>query len=445
MRIECDFSQFRDAVEWAGRSLDGKSISLSSLGIRFTIKNDSRNVMIVSAAGMDSSSSSTIPVVFEGDEESKIAENSVDAEEDSSEDETIVEKELSAVEETVEYDDNSVDMVLKAPLVRSIVKVVKAGKNKVVLTSDSSENPTKIVTIAIGKTEWSDSVLQLKLYPELPEFPQLLGTVDRDAFHKAAQRVETAAAQEGMPALSAINTIVDPTTKTITLVSTDGYRLGVAVLEYSPEEGEENVVEMLIPAKNLSRDLKHFRGEQVVIAGNDNSYGLKNDQQNCTSRLLSGKFPAWRNAIPDVSKATIRAILPAAEAVDCLKNVSLMATDDSHRVQLTLHEDVLSFTAGDSVRAAAKDSIGVEYKGEQYVALHNAEWLRSALASFGNNSVLMSSVEQNKPVLLSTLVDKDEKANDLAEEEDGLEVEASEDEDTTPTPSFRYVVMPVRK
>ena len=106
--------------------------------------------------------------------------------------------------------------------------------------------------------------LPLEDYPDLPELPQIAGTVDGGMLAAAIGQVAPAASRDDtLPMLTGVNVEVDG--ETMTLVATDRYRLAVRDLPWSPVPPGRSG-QFLVPARTLADAARTMApGEQVTI------------------------------------------------------------------------------------------------------------------------------------------------------------------------------------
>ncbi len=87
-------------------------------------------------------------------------------------------------------------------------------------------------------------------YPALPEMPPAAGSIGSDAFATAVSQSATAAGRDDtLPALTGVRIEIDG--ETLTLVSTDRYRLAVRELKWNPSRPELSAA-VLVPARALA-------------------------------------------------------------------------------------------------------------------------------------------------------------------------------------------------
>jgi DNA polymerase-3 subunit beta len=140
--------------------------------------------------------------------------------------------------------------------------------------------------------------LPLGEYPPLPDLPRLAGTADAEAFKRAVTRVQPAASKDDtLPTLTGIAMHAEP--GTLTMVTTDRYRLAVYPLDWTICPPELPVRPCVVPAKALLEFAKNCTGKVVVYFGDDaiDSNGFaafSDDTRTLTTRTIGGEFPRYR-------------------------------------------------------------------------------------------------------------------------------------------------------
>ena len=87
-------------------------------------------------------------------------------------------------------------------------------------------------------------------YPELPELPEISGTVDGAEFAEAVKQVQIAVSKdETLPLLTGIR--VEINGDTMTLLATDRYRLAMREIKWNPVNPEVQAA-VLLKAKTVS-------------------------------------------------------------------------------------------------------------------------------------------------------------------------------------------------
>ncbi len=262
-------------------------------------------------------------------------------------------------------------------------------------------------------------------YPALPEMPPAAGTIGSDAFATAVSQSATAAGRDDtLPALTGVRIEIDG--DTLTLVSTDRYRLAVRELRWSPARPDLTAA-MLVPAKALADTARSLTSSaQVSIAlalpgtdggAGDGMIGFEGAGRRTTTRLLSGEFPRYQSLLPKTVNAV--AELPVSLLSESVKRVALVAERNTP-VRLSFSPGQLMLEAGTGDEAQAEEFLEAEFSGDDLSIAFNPQYLLDGLAAIDSDTVRISFTESGKPALMTGKPDPDGE------------------------PEFRYLLMPIR-
>jgi DNA polymerase-3 subunit beta len=262
-------------------------------------------------------------------------------------------------------------------------------------------------------------------YPALPEMPPAAGTIGSDAFATAVSQSATAAGRDDtLPALTGVRIEIEG--ETLTLVSTDRYRLAIRELRWQPASPDLTAA-MLVPAKALADTARSLtNGAQVSIAlalpggeggGGDGMIGFEGAGRRTTTRLLSGEFPRYQSLLPkSVNAAADLSVTLLSESV---KRVALVAERNTP-VRLSFSPGQLLLEAGTGEEAQAEEVIEAEFSGDDLSIAFNPQYLLDGLAAIDSDTVRISFTEPGKPALFTGKPGPDS------------------------SPEFRYLLMPIR-
>jgi len=262
---------------------------------------------------------------------------------------------------------------------RLLVEIVRSLPQHPVEFGDDPDG----VSVTCGDAAFMLTPLPLAEYPQLPELPQLAGTVDGGALAAAIGQVTPAASRDDtLPMLTAVNVELDG--KTMTLAATDRYRLAVRELDWSPAPGagDQGRIALLVPARTLSdaaRMMSHPPVVQVVLRhGSDGSgalpdggsgpgtaeamIGFETGERRLTTRLLAGEFVRYRSRFPEEFGCT--AELPADAFTEAVRRVALVA-ERGTPVQLTFGPGRVTITGATQGQAKAKESVPADFSGDE--------------------------------------------------------------------------------
>ncbi len=257
-------------------------------------------------------------------------------------------------------------------------------------------------------------------YPALPEMPPAAGTVGSDAFATAVSQVAIAAGRDDtLPSLTGVRIEIDG--YSLTLISTDRYRLAIRELRWNPVRPDLTAA-VLVPAKALTdtaRSLTTAAEVSIALAlpgddaagagagaglnaitsgGTDGMIGFEAGGRRTTTRLLSGEFPRYRTLLPSSVSAT--ADLSTSQLTESVRRVALVAERNTAvRLDFTSGQVVLEAGTGDEAQAA--EVIDAEFNGEPMMIAFNPGYLLDGLTAVDSDTTRLAFTEPGKPALLT--------------------------------------------
>jgi DNA polymerase III subunit beta len=358
VKIQVERDVLADAVAWTARALPARPTVPVLAGMRLQAGDD----LTLSSFDYDVSAQATVPV--------------------------ITEEEGSAL----------VSGRLLAEISRSLpgrpVQIASEG-GKAVLTCGSAT----FTLLTMPEEE----------YPALPEMPPAAGTVGSDAFASAVSQSATAAGRDDtLPALTGVRIEIEG--DTLTLISTDRYRLAVRELRWTPARPDLSAA-VLVPARALAETARSLTsGAEVAIAlalpgdgtdgaGGDGMIGFEGGGRQATTRLLGGEFPRHQALLPSHANYTAELATPLlAEAV---KRVALVAERNT-AVRLAFTPGQLVLEAGTGDEAQAVEVLEASFDGEDELSIaFNPQYLLDGLTAIDSDTVRISFTEAGKPALIT--------------------------------------------
>jgi DNA polymerase-3 subunit beta len=288
------------------------------------------------------------------------------------------------------------------------------------ITTDGSR-----ATLTCGSATFTLLTMPTEDYPSLPEMPPPAGSIGSDAFASAVSQSATAAGRDDtLPALTGVRIEIEG--ETLTLVSTDRYRLAVRELRWTPARPDLSAA-VLVPARALADTARALTaGAEVSIAlglpgeegaGGEGMIGFEGGGRRTTTRLLGGDFPRYESLLPkQVNAVAELATAPFAEAV---KRVALVAERNT-AVRLSFSAGQLMLEAGTGDEAQAEEVIDASFEGEDIQIAFNPQYLLDGLTALDSDITRISFTESGKPALITGKPAPDEQ------------------------PDFRYLLMPIR-
>lgn len=286
------------------------------------------------------------------------------------------------------------------------------------LTTDGSK-----VMLSCGSAKFTLLTMPVEDYPSLPEMPPAAGSVGSDELAVAVGQVAVAAGRDDtIPMLTGVRVEIEG--ETVTLASTDRYRLAVRELHWKPERPDFSAI-ALVPAKTLADTAKSLTsGAEVSIAlggaggGGEGMIGFSGGGRRTTSRLLDGDFVKYRSLLP--SEYAGLAEVQCGPFVEAVKRVALVAERNTP-VRLSFRQGEVVLEAGTGDEAQAVEALEATLEGDDINIAFNPGFLLDGLGAIDSDVARLSFTTPTKPAVLTG-----KPADDAA------------------SPSYRYLIMPVR-
>ena len=374
MKIQVERDVLAEAVAWTARALPARPAVPVLAGIRLQAAGD----LTLSSFDYDVSAQATVPVAVEEDG----------------------------------------DLLVSGRLLAEITRSLPA--RPVEISSDGAR-----ATLTCGSATFTLLTMPSEDYPSLPAMPPAAGSIGSDAFASAVSQSATAAGRDDtLPALTGVRIEIDG--ETLTLVSTDRYRLAVRELRWTPAR-PDMAAAVLVPARALAETARALTaGAEVSIAlalpgeegsGGEGMIGFEGAGRRTTTRLLGGDFPRYQSLLPNqVNSVAELAAGPLAEAV---KRVALVAERNT-AVRLSFSPGQLVLEAGTGDEAQAVEVIEASFEGDDIQIAFNPQYLLDGLTALDSDVARIAFTESGKPALITGKPAPDEQ------------------------PDYRYLLMPIR-
>jgi DNA polymerase III subunit beta len=185
----------------------------------------------------------------------------------------------------------------------------------------------------------------------------------------------------------------------VTLVATDGRRLAMAEEEVDIPASSQG--ECIIPSKAIN-ELNRLLGTQndVEIKFTENQVAFTLQGANgfstlVVSKLIDGNYPNYRQVIPGEAKERIT--LGREELLQALRRAEIMTSDKSNSVKLSFGKNKLEITANTPEIGEARESIAVNYKGNDIAIAFNPVYLMDPLKALDNDEVYLELIDELSP------------------------------------------------
>jgi DNA polymerase-3 subunit beta len=160
------------------------------------------------------------------------------------------------------------------------------------------------------------------------------------------------------------------------MVATNGHRL--AKMEVPIESTGAPAADLIVPPKALEQVRRLFPAdEELEIARGENHLGFRSPFTAVFTRLIEGPYPNYDQVIPKDNDRV--AIADKVALTSALKRMSVIASDQTHRIRLSFNTGILRFGVQTPDLGEATDELPVRYTGDQLDIGFNASYLLEIL------------------------------------------------------------------
>jgi|SRR6516164_8552511 DNA polymerase-3 subunit beta len=185
------------------------------------------------------------------------------------------------------------------------------------------------------------------------------------------------------------------------LVATDGRRLAV---DQGPAEGhgghDTKGQTPVVPTKAMSlleRNLADPK-ETVRVSLRPNEVLFKTDRAMIYSRLVEGRYPAYREVFP--KKATTKIPLSAGPFQSAIRQAAIMTDEESKKVTFTFSKKKLILQASGTQTGRSKVEMSLDYDGKAIEIRFDPRYLTDMLRILDpGTSLTLELVDGNSPAL----------------------------------------------
>jgi DNA polymerase-3 subunit beta len=160
------------------------------------------------------------------------------------------------------------------------------------------------------------------------------------------------------------------------MVATNGHRLARMELPISSSGAPAG--DLIVPPKALEQIRRLFPAEEELeIARGDNHLGFRSPFTAVYTRLIEGPYPNYEQVIPKDNDK--HAIADKGSLQSALKRMSVIASDQTHRIRLSFNAGMLKFSVQTPDLGEAADELPIRYEGDPLDIGFNASYLLEIL------------------------------------------------------------------
>jgi DNA polymerase-3 subunit beta len=163
----------------------------------------------------------------------------------------------------------------------------------------------------------------------------------------------------------------------MSMVATNGHRLAKMNVPLAAD-GAAPSNDLIVPPKALEQVRRLFPAEEELEIGRgENHIGFRSPFTAVYTRLIEGPYPNYEQVIPKDNDRV--AIADKAALVSALKRMSVVASDQTHRIRLSFNSGMLKFSVQTPDLGEAQDELPVRFTGDQLDIGFNASYLLEIL------------------------------------------------------------------
>jgi DNA polymerase III subunit beta len=181
------------------------------------------------------------------------------------------------------------------------------------------------------------------------------------------------------------------------MVSTDGHRLSKVERDFQGPVLEKGI---LIPRKGIMeiRRLLEGREKPCEFGVDGSNLVVRADELTLTVKLSDSQFPPYQQVIPKEYERKV--FVPRDALLDALKRVSIMASDKTFGVRLSVEKGWLGIEADSPDMGNARERIEIGYQGTPVTVGFNARYFIDFLGELDGPEVQIEVAGELDPVVL---------------------------------------------
>ncbi len=172
----------------------------------------------------------------------------------------------------------------------------------------------------------------------------------------------------------------------MSMVATNGHRLAKMDVPAISSAGSNDLI---IPPKALEQVRRLFPAEEELEIGRgENHIAFRSPFTAVYTRLIEGPYPPYDQVIPRDNDRV--AIADKASLISALKRMSVVASDQTHRIRLSFNSGMLKFSVQTPDLGEAQDELPIKYTGDQLDIGFNASYLLEILRYIPTDEVRLT-------------------------------------------------------
>ena len=186
--------------------------------------------------------------------------------------------------------------------------------------------------------------------------------------------------------------------KQLTLVATDGHRLGLAQAQLETDIPKQEVI---LPRKTVLELQRLLKDEDTPIemrfAGNQARFNFSGLE--FVTKLVEGKFPDYNRVIPKNHQNAV--ILGRTTLLASLQRAAILTSEKFKGVRVNIEPGLLRIASSTAEQEEAKEEIEIDYEGDSIEVGFNVTYLMDALSNIVQDMVKIELQDGNASALIT--------------------------------------------
>jgi DNA polymerase-3 subunit beta len=265
---------------------------------------------------------------------------------------------------------------------RYISELIRRLPEVPIMFKEDSENGS--VTVKYGESEININSFPEEEYPDisLPEQDHCFYIVENVLRDILRQIVFAIASEDSRAALTGAQLTIGK--NNLEMVATDLHRLSWCSVPV--ENSDYDQISVIIPGKTLTELSKVIgKGEDMVkITITENQVLFSTENISFISRLINGKFPKYKQVIPEKSLTTIR--VNTQNMLEAAERAAVINTEDKSSITLDIKDNVM-IIADTTIAGQVYEEVPISLYGEPTKIGFNANYLMELLKVFKSEEI----------------------------------------------------------
>ena len=245
------------------------------------------------------------------------------------------------------------------------------------------------ITLECGRSKFKLLGLPKSEFPAFPavQFEKASRIPSGDLQKLISHTAFAASTEESRPILNGV--LWELKGANMQMVATNGHRLAKMEVAARATGGKAPAHEFIIPPKALDHIRRLFPAEEELeVAQGDNHVGFRSPFTSVYTRLIEGPYPSYEQVIPKDNDKY--AIVDRQALISALKRMSVVASDQTHRIRLSFNSGMVKFSVSTPDLGEAQDELPVRYTGDPLDIGFNAAYLLEILRYLPTDEVKMT-------------------------------------------------------